>query len=233
MDVCINSPVYQPAAGGGGSPPPFVAAGAVSKVSSGDMTPGLPSGWAAGDVHLLAAIAQEGEALSVAGYTVIYNNENNDGGNHARPSIWWRRAVGGDAAPTVSGATSGAMSAIFGFRGCVASGDPYNMASENLPAGSLTATWNTITPGSANDMIVAILCHEDPFSAPSVSNYSGSNPTLAEGFDDFQSAGGSWSGIAMAYGISNTGAATGSRTAAIATTTISVYGAYLLALTPA
>jgi len=81
-------------------------------------------------------------------------------------------------------------------------------------------------------MVVAILCHEDPFSAPSVSNYSGTDPTLVEGFDDFQSAGSSWSGIAIAYGISNSGGATGSRTADIATSVTSIYGAYLLSLTP-
>lgn len=198
------------------------------------MSPGMPTGWQADDILICQAVTENNATLSIASGWTLVDSTVSTAGQNTRGAWWWRRAVAGDTAPSVTGATGGAMACIHAFRGCTTSGNPYNTYSVNAAAsGSLTMTVATITPGSSSDMIVWLGNIEAEFGTTSVSGYSGTDPTFTEGMDDTNSSGSNYTGMCMAYGLTTDGAATGSRTATVSTPTTCFTVNYLIALTPA
>lgn len=214
----------------------YRATGTAASVASGNMTPGMPTGWAADDILICQAVTETDVTLAIAsGWTLVESLLSGTGQN-TRAAWWWRRAVAGDTAPTVTGAAGGSMAVIHAFSGCTTTGTPYRTGggySSNAPATSLTLTAATITPGSADDMVVWLGGIEAEFDTAAVSGYSGTNPTFTEGFDGANASGSNWVAMCMAYGLSGNGSATGSRTATIATPTTAHHISFLLALIPA
>ena len=158
----IKSPRWPTAAAGG--PPTacnitFVALGAFGYGTT-SCTPGLPAGWAAGDIHLCFVLSSTGHAPSMsADWTPLVAT---DSGNSSAkyPAVFWRRAVAGDTAPTVT-ATSGSAkleAVIVGYRGCIASGSPIDVAGSAWTIGSGSSgyalTISGITTVTAYDMVV-------------------------------------------------------------------------------
>ena len=112
--------------------PTFVAAGTFAS-GTGDIVPGLPAGWAADDIHLLIGeySAVNAPPSAPTGWTAIPDCAleagalATDGCSYA----FWRRAVAGDTAPTVADTINHTSGQIFGFRGCIATGDPWDVIS--------------------------------------------------------------------------------------------------------
>ena len=122
----------------GVSLPTFVAAGAPDDSSGGaDATPGLPAGWQAGDIHLLY-VQSSPNPVTVSGYSEVPGSPVIRGSFQFR--VFWRRAVAGDGDPTVSGpATDHMYTVICGFRGVLATGDPWDVISpESKGVGNVT-----------------------------------------------------------------------------------------------
>lgn len=92
----------------------FRAAGTVASAASGNVTPGLPTGWQPNDIHILI-VEQKDNVVSTApaGWTLLNAA---DSGTAHRASLWWRRAVAGDTDPTVTHAAGNSIIArIIGF----------------------------------------------------------------------------------------------------------------------
>ena len=85
----------------------------------------LPSGRAAGDILVIV----ESTSAAISGYTSKIGD-----GNLA---VYWRRATG-DASDNAS-VSSGISYAFAIYRGCVASGDPFDAVSSSIASGSTTS----------------------------------------------------------------------------------------------
>jgi hypothetical protein len=198
----------------------FRSVGTVASADSGNVTPGLPTGWQADDIFILVIEGRDNVTVSLpAGWTKF--GEKNSG-TDCRLTMGWRRAVAGDTAPLVthSGGSS-IIARIAAFSGCVASGTPIDTPAEPFPSAngdSTTVTTNNFTPAVANEMIVFAIGQP---SNTSFSGYSGTNPTFTEGFD---SAKGTIPvvSIALAYGNSTSTSALGARTATSGASNLSV-----------
>lgn len=136
-----------------------IAVRAVGAVASGTtaISPGLPTGTVAGDI-LVMFLETNNEVITVAGWTAATNSPQLDATDATRLSVFWKRAVGGDAT-TTSDSGNHQVGRIIGFSGCVTSGDPWNIT--NGAAEALSDTSGSI-PGAtttvANCMVVAACC---------------------------------------------------------------------------
>ncbi len=131
----------------------FTAAGAVGTAASGNVTPGLPAGWAANDIHICVIESKDNVASTMpAGWTQL--NAANSGTTH-RATLYWRRAVAGDANPTVTHAAGDSIVArIIGFRG-VNTSTAFDVANSfTVSAADLTTEAGGITTVTENAMLV-------------------------------------------------------------------------------
>lgn len=135
--------------------PTFVAAGTEAP-SAGNATPGLPAGWAADDIHLLVCETVSGEPVTApTGFTAVADSPQIMAGS-TRLSVFWRRAVLGDTDPTISDPGNHIQSQIFGFRGCITTGNPWDVTSGGTDAVGDTAL---VVPGDTTtvaDCLVVI-----------------------------------------------------------------------------
>ena len=158
-NVIVNQRILR--AGGGAAtltPPSFVNVGTEDNTS-----PGLPSGWTAGDLHILVALqtclSTSGAVISdhstPAGWTSLIApliGANGGGGGNvifggSRLQIFYRIAAGGDTAPTLTGGTGDYfINYVLGYHGVLASGPIEATASTALSAaGASSFAYNTIT----------------------------------------------------------------------------------------
>jgi len=131
--------------------PTIVAVGAVA-AGQGDVVPGLPSGWAANDIHLMVVeqsrVNNWGSPPS--GWVLVTNCQQGAGtaATDGNIQIYWRRAVAGDADPTVTDTINHTSARIIGIRGCVTSGDPWDVSNggtDTVSNTSVSITGNTTT----------------------------------------------------------------------------------------
>jgi len=115
-----------------------------------EVTPALPSGWQPGDIHILAWLVGASSAGTVGGltgWTPLLSagyplNPVRQANSNLTAEFWWRRAQSGDTAPTVTltTAASGFYAAIWGFRGCISFGTPFEGAYFDTDAAAGTDT---------------------------------------------------------------------------------------------
>lgn len=123
--------------------PTFTAAGTFVG-SAGTASPGIPAGTVADDI-LLLFVETENEAVSLSdaqGFVQIgtpVGTGTAGATNAVRITVFWKRATGSDAAPTVADAGDHVACRILGFRGCKTTGDPWN----GTPTWSVDATADT------------------------------------------------------------------------------------------
>lgn len=137
----------------------FQAAGAVVNAASGNVTPALPTGWAANDIWLLLIASLDNINSTVpAGWTSIDAGTNNGAG--LRTTLYWRRAVAGDTAPLVTHtAGSGISAVIIGYRGVITSGSPFDVNQAvfvKTPASTTNNFGGGMTTTVNGDMIVLL-----------------------------------------------------------------------------
>lgn len=195
--------------------PTFVAAGTEAAGTTA-VSPGLPAGWAADDIHLLVCETLSGETVTVTDWVAVTDSPQSLGGV-TRLSVFWRRAVAGDAAPTTAGSSNHIMAQIFGFRGCPTTGNPWDVTSGGTDATSDTAL---IVPGdttTVNDCLVVICVSTGRDSnVDQISGWANLDlANVAERGDAFTNTGGG-GGIGVATGEKATAGAYGNTTATLA-----------------
>lgn len=155
-----SSPVALP------TPPSFVAAGteAFSAINAATITPTLPTGWAANDIHVLLAARSDNTAMTaLGGWTQIAALSGNNTAAH-RVEVWWRRAVGGDTDPVVTFGSSTIVrgARIFGIRGCPTSGDPFHTSSrQDNAVTSDDIAMPEVTPSIASTYVLNLFVYND------------------------------------------------------------------------
>ena len=158
------------------NPPTIVGAGtaAYTATNAATIAPGLPAGWAANDIHILFAHRSDNTAMTTLSGWNPLSAANNTAAQ--RVEVWWRRAVGGDAAPTVTFGSGTVVrgARIIGIRGCPTNVDPFAVAlSRSDNAASATVTFATITPNEAATLLLALYAYEDdPTAASQITNWS-------------------------------------------------------------
>lgn len=208
------------------------AVGTEAHAASGNISPGIPAGTAANDILLCLVLNGANDVLAFNGGDGSWTKkvEVNNGTTH-RVTLAWRRAAGGDSAPTISGATQDIQARIVGYSGCITTGDPFDTGTgaptNQTDAATTTVTSPALTPTVANTMMIQCGGQSDTGAGLSTySGYSGTNPTPSEAIDNgFQGSTVNPS-IFLADGTKNDTATTGNRTA---TATVSLISTGILA----
>lgn len=209
---------------------------------SGAITPPMPTGGAApaADDILLLVVESENQAISLTtanGFVQIPNSPQSAGTAATNPAsrlaVYWKRAVGGDAAPVVADPGDHATAQIHCFSGCKTTGDPWNVIGAGNDGGANDTTG--VIPGATTTVpncLVVLLCSTSN-NATSTTNFSGwTNADLAaltERTDNSNTIG-LGGGHGMATGEKATAGTYGNTTVTLGAT--SFKGAFSIALEP-
>ncbi|WP_372522089.1 DUF6701 domain-containing protein [Sulfuricaulis sp.] len=132
----------------------YVNSGTVANAASGNVAPGYPAGWSAGDMLLCVVESKDNVVASMpAGWTTL--SAANSGAAH-RATIFWKIAAAGDSTtPTVTHTGGDSIIAqIIGFNG-VDNTTPFDVANSfTVSPADLTTEAGAITTVSPNTMLV-------------------------------------------------------------------------------
>ena len=161
-------------------PPTFIAAGTGQWTATNGATfaPGLPTGWAVGDLLILVLHASNNDtfvSLTSSGWTKRSPSgvsENNTAAQHVE--VWWKRAVSGETAPTCS-LTTNTVTIVRGGMMCAvrharAFGDPFLAESRLNNAASATVSTTNISPAETATLGIFAYAYEDDPTAASAPN---------------------------------------------------------------
>jgi hypothetical protein len=150
-----------------------------TNVSGTSLTPALPTGWVADDIHIMFAHHSANGAWNTpSGWDIVTDGTNTIDDNNTsaqRVTAYIRRAVGGDSAPTLTLTTNtvttvrGAV--IIGVRGCPPGGTALSVVdvvARNLNAAAATISFPTATTTQEHDLVLALGAYEDDPSARSL-----------------------------------------------------------------
>lgn len=131
---------------------------------TGDVTPALPSGWQADDIFLLQVEHSDATIGDISGWTKIVTQTNGSSGSTASFQTWyWRRATASESNPTVPDPGNHLECVVHAFRGCITSGDPWNIQYSGEDA---TGTTGITVPGNTTTVadcliVVGVGQHND------------------------------------------------------------------------
>ncbi|MCI0584111.1 MAG: hypothetical protein L0227_14710 [Chloroflexi bacterium] len=204
--------------------PTFVNAGTFVAAASGSISPGLPAGWAVDDIHILVMESrsnESGQSLPTGYSHVSGSSIGTPTTPGTRLHVAWRRAQSGDAAPSITILANHLTARIFGFRGCVTTGDPWDVTAtgtnDTSSSGSKSIPGATTTV--ADTLVAAIIASgADVTSSTEFSAWANADlAAVTERGDDMSLSGGG----------GGTGLATGEKATAgtYAATTVTVVSA--------
>lgn len=143
--------------GGASEPPSYVGTGAQADGWSGPTSPGLPSGWQPGDLHLLFVALRATSDLRIStpsGWTSQHSQVLVAlSGDYCSLQIFSRIAQSGDAAP-ISLIAAG-VAYVVGYRGVDASSPVEAAAGAQTQTGASSYAYQNITTLGANRRVVA------------------------------------------------------------------------------
>jgi len=162
-----------------GAVPTFVAAGQVTS-STGAITPTLPAGIASGDI-LLLFLETANQAISISNpnggtWAAVTNSPQGTGStgttSATRLTVFWSRYNGTQGPPTTTDSGNHQAGRIIAIRGCVTSGDPWDVTAGGVES---TADTSGAIPGAtttvANTLVVAAIATALP-DANGTANFS-------------------------------------------------------------
>lgn len=183
---------------------------------TGNVVPTLPTGWAAGDLHVLVVNNKRSEALSTpSGWTLIGNSVPASGN---KVTLFYRTAVGGDTDPTVTDPGDHLYAVIIGFRGGTLAVN--NNTASTIEPTNTAVTWPSLTTTYADQIIVnAMATDTDSTGAKFSGAANASLSSVTEQFDNTitSNAGG---GLVIVTGGLATAGSTGTTTGTLSTSAI-------------
>jgi hypothetical protein len=201
--------------------PTIVAVGTVGTATTGACVPGLPAGWVADHIHLLFVEAANEPLNTITGFTRIGSTAVvQSTGLVTDLSAFWRRAVAGDTAPSITSSPQNHLIArIIGVSGAVTAGSPISIFTTGLD--NTTGTTFSIpgaTTTAANCLIFAALSTgTDANSTTMATGWTNANLTsITEDIDNWTTSG-NGGGIAVAHGGKVAPGAYGTMTGSITT----------------
>lgn len=142
--------------------PTYVAAGTFAG-GNADVFPGVPAGYAAGDIFLMyVETANEPVAAPAGGWAAV-NTPTGTGaagsGTSTALQVFWKRATGSESEPTVTGTTNHKATQIEAWRGCKASGTPFEAVGGDIGASSTSVTIPGLTTLGIDRIVIAAVGH--------------------------------------------------------------------------
>ncbi len=206
-----------------GAIPTFQAAG-TADATVNTTSPAWPA-HQANDIGLLLIESCGGEAATLStasGFAAVTNSPSATGTttNGTRITAFWCRATSSAmAAPIVADPGNHAYSRILTFRGCITTGNPWDVtAAAQKASASTSASAPTVTTTVANTLIVNIISRDNDLAGAAFSAWANASLTnVTEHVDDGDTSG-NGGGFAVASGGKATAGATGVTTATVTST---------------
>lgn len=208
--------------------------------SAAVLSPAWPVGHQTNDIGLLILVGIGNNAYSLstpAGFVELPSSPQHDGASslNARLHVWWCRATSSSmSAPTIQNATSAdaKLAVIVTFRGCTASGNPWDVTSGNTTALGTAVSVSGNTTTVANALIVSINGAKITSNVDEVGSFANADlANLTEQFDascNIGAGGNLWIGT----GVKAAAGVYGATTATLATSTAQSQAAITIALKP-
>jgi hypothetical protein len=199
----------------------------------GDVVPAWPAGHQANDIALLFCESDGGEAVATpsGGWAAVGSPVIN--GTATRLTVFWFRATGSsETNPTVVDPGNHCYARIATFRGCITTGNPWDViGADGISGGTTTSvTIPGVTTTVAETLVVCALAWASDSAGPLITSYTnGALSGLAEQADEGSTAG-SGGGISFAVGEKTAAGATGD-TAAVTSLALN-YACLHIALKP-
>jgi hypothetical protein len=158
--------------GTGGALPTFVAAGTAAN-GAGDITPGLPAGWAKNDILLIfveSDVADPAPAVP-SGYAHVTGSSVSTTGT--RLTVFWKRATAVEAAPVLLDVGNHLLARMIAVRGCRTTDNPWEITTTSVEAVSDTSgSASGPTTTQANTFIVIAATSDFDPGADDTAGYS-------------------------------------------------------------
>lgn len=217
--------------------PEYVASGTYT-IGTGLITVPWPSGHLVGDIGLLVLESAGGEAISLNaanGFVEVTNSPQATGSGTAgtRLAMYWCRATSQTMpSPVVNDPGDHINGCILTFRGCIGSGDPFDITGGGVKGtGSTSFSATGVTTTVDRCLIVVAGTHDVDTANPNFDTWANSNLVSITERVDAGSASGNGGGHGVATGVLTSAGASGTTTA---THSVSAINAFLtVALKPA
>lgn len=156
-----------------GDTPTYVAAGTLAQsATTPNPTLSIPyyAGLAANDIAIIMCGGYPGSGTytfpAVSGWTLANDTSSDPGFGTTQQGIYWRRLDGGESgnvSVALTGSSDTALGIMFGIRGCITSGTPYEDLDVNSEASGVTSdyTSQSITTTAANRLLLRMGMDED------------------------------------------------------------------------
>lgn len=203
---------------------------------TGNVIPPLPEDIRINDI-LLLFVESANEAVSTpsGGWAAVADSPQGTGtgggATSTRLSVFWKRLAGGETAPTVTDPGDHVVAQILAFRGCISTGDPWDVTSGDTGASSTSVSIPGDTTTVANCLIVLAVANATDNGTPQTSGFTNTDLANLAERTDFNSTAGNGGGFAVATGEKAAAGAYGATTATLANA--SVQGRMSIALKPA
>jgi hypothetical protein len=158
--------------GTGGALPTFVAAGTAAN-GAGDITPGLPAGWAKNDILLLFAESDVADPAPAApaGYAHVTGSSVSTTGT--RLTVFWKRATAVEADPVLLDVGNHLLARMIAVRGCCITDNPWEITTTSVESVSDTSgSASGPTTTQANTFIVIAATSDFDPGADDTAGYS-------------------------------------------------------------
>jgi hypothetical protein len=183
--------------------PVFVAAGVIAE-GTGAVIPALPAGWQPGDLLRLFVETANEAVTAPAGWAASADSPQGTGTaastTATRLTIFWKRAVVGEIAPTVADPGEHAIAQILAYRHCVSSGNPWDVTAGNTGASSTSVSIPGDTTTVVNCLVELAVSHQTDIGTAQVSGFTNADLVNLTERTDVATLQGNGGGFAVATG---------------------------------
>jgi hypothetical protein len=184
---------------------PFFVSVGLAASGTGAITPGLAPGIQAGDILLIPVQTGNQTVSNPSGYGQTGDSPQGTGTGGAPTAcaltMLWKRAVVVEAAPSIADPGDHALAQMLAIRGCVATGNPWDVTSGDVLASQSTSV---SIPGDtttvANCLVVVAVANQTDTTTPQTSGYANANLANLTERIDVNTTAGTGAGIAVATG---------------------------------
>lgn len=213
--------------------PYFVSAGTMAE-GTGAIAPGLPPGLQKDDIMLLFVETASQAVSTPSGWAIVTDSPQETGAaggaTSTRLSVFWKRAVVAEAVPSITDPGDHAIGQILAFRGCISTGNPWDVTSGDTGASSTSVSIPGDTTTVAGCLVVLAVANQTDSATPQTSAFVNADLTNLAELTDVNTASGNGGGFAVAAGGKAAAGAYGATAATLANA--SVQGRMSIALKP-
>jgi hypothetical protein len=208
------------------APNPVLAAVGSGSSGSGNVTPSIPSGYQEFDILLLFCETNGQAVTAPTGWTAVADSPQSTGSGTTgtRLSVFWKRAGITETNPTITDPGDHVYAIIHAFRGCPRRGNPWDVTSGNVEAGSDTSgSIDGDTTTVDNTLIVLAITRMNDTSGAEFSAWANADLAALAERSDTGTTSGDGGGIGIATGVKASAGAYGATTVTLAVTSVKAF----------